>query len=302
MGLPGMVHPQEGMLVNSPSLKIQNQKFVRELNKIINWSIIEDIIPEGKKRIPIEIDNDVRCATRYRWKSSPNAQNIICIFIGNGLGSGIVVNGEMLYGNNFSAGEAGHTTISFTPELFQHPLSKCHCGNKGHHWEMYVCNYGILHKTENLNPEKFKKFKEKYLVLLDENEEEKSLSTHVICDAFYDGDPYASEIVDKFLEYTAIGVANYINILNPEEIILGGGMIRAFYDKDRQSPYFKRTTHDLLWEKICEYSIPTLIGSSLTVEGTPKQYLASLGAALIFKDKSYFEYKHKNKYQLKLDI
>jgi len=141
IGLPGMVNPNEGMLVHSPSFGVQNDRVVARLEALINWKggIIKNLIPSELKTIPIEIDNDVRCATRWRWlRYSPKAQSIICIFIGNGLGSGLVLNGKMFYGKNFLAGEAGHTTINYGPDLFK-TLNECHCGKKGHHWEMHVC-------------------------------------------------------------------------------------------------------------------------------------------------------------------
>jgi len=289
IGLPGMVDPKEGKLVHSPSFNVKMQRFSAILTRTIDWrgDIIKNLVPKDRATIPIEIDNDVRCATRWRWlRHSPEAQSIVCIFIGNGLGSGIVVNGKMLYGKHFFAGEAGHTTIFNNPDLFKPPLEKCHCERKGHHWEMHVCSYGILHMMKNLNPEKFKQFEEKYI-----DQRSKKPLTYAIAEAFYNGDAYASAIVDKFFEYVAIGVANYIYILNPEEIILGGGMIRAFHSKDKASPFFKRTTHAMLLEKIAEYIAPPWEGDYLTIDFTPKQYLSSLGAALIFKDNSYFEYK-----------
>jgi len=291
IGLPGMVDPKEGMLVHTPSFNLRKLRFKAILEKIINWrgDPIKNLIPDGGKNIPIEIDNDVRCATRWRWlRHSPEAQSLVCIFIGNGLGSGIVVNGKMLYGKHFFAGEAGHTTISSQTDFFKSPLEKCHCERKGHHWEMHVCSYGIIHLMKTLDTERFAQLEEKYV----HRHSKKSL-TYPLAEAFYDGDPYAGEIVDKFFEHVAIGVANYVYILNPQEIVLGGGMIRAFHSRDKASPFFKRTTHDLLLEKIREYITPSFDRDYLTIDFTPKQYLSSLGAALIFKDNSYFEYKHQ---------
>ena len=287
LGLPGLVNPRTGVLVLSPSFGVSNRQVVEELSNTIHWEVFKQVIPQGSRTIPIKIDNDVRCATRFLLKRHPQKRNFVCIFIGNGLGSGIVLNGRMLYGRNFAAGEAGHTTVSHTPELFHTSLERCHCGNEGHHWEMYVCSYGILGIAKNLDPEAFDRFARQYLGRLNG---ERELTTEVLSDAVYEGDPYASRIVEKFYEYTALGVANYINVLNPEEIILGGGMIRAFCDEKRRLPNWDCTGRDFLERKVLKYAIPSSVGDYLTVDTTSRRYMSSLGAALIFRDESYREY------------
>jgi len=115
IGLPGMVEPKEGKLRQAPYLGKQNVEFIEKLDSYIDWKSL----PEKYELTEfVKIDNDVRCATRFRWKAT-SQKNLLCILIGNGVGSGIVLDGRMIYGTNFCAGEAGHTTISHTPELFK---------------------------------------------------------------------------------------------------------------------------------------------------------------------------------------
>jgi len=267
IGLPGMVQPEKNLLVHSPSFGKHNVEFVHELKKYIP--------PEFLTNDFIRIDNDVRCATRFKWKATSQQKNLLCVFIGNGLGSGIVLDGKMIYGTHFSAGEAGHTTISYTPELFKGDLKECHCGKKGHHWEMYVASYGVINLMKKVDPEKFAQFKKKYC-------SDGEFTTYKIATAYKKRDPYAVNIVEnEFSQYLAIGISNYINILNPEKIILGGGMIRAFLSNEAG----KR----LIQKKIDDYVLPVGVNNILT-DVTEKQYLASIGAALIFKDESYLEY------------
>lgn len=357
IGLPGMVDPRDGTLVDSPNLKIKRRRpVVDELNRKISWDTdpVKKIIPSRKRSIPIKIDNDVRCATRFRWKRSPETQDTICISIGDGVGSGIVANGKMIYGRNFCAGEAGHTIISYTPKLFKKD-ERCHCGNEGHHWEMYVSTYGMLNMTKNLDPKEFKKFEKKHLRL--PNKTDKKLMYYVfslepkhrrdlkggkvsstvrkvfgnnklflskeakitkeddknwnigddsktykikeekgnlniyaqtidlIHKAYFEEDQYAKKIVDNFFDYIAIGIANYIDILNPEEIIVEGTMIRKFYD------IYK--SENTLWPKICDYAITHLAARDLKLHLSESRYISCMGAALIFKDGSYFRYRNR---------
>ena len=314
IGLPGMVNPKTGTLVKSARLGLEKKVFVRQLEGSIKWGNLKGGIPRGDKTIPIKIDNDARCATRFFWKCSPERKNFVCVFIGNGLGSGIVVNGKMIYGEHFFAGEAGHTTIS-SPRRSQ----KCHCNQKGYHWEMHVCSHGIFDMLKEIKPEELKEFEDDYFEMHNtkyskdcreakrqskrERLEFMNKVTEVMSDSYYKGKAYAfGKIVDKFFEDVAIGVANYVNILNPEEIILGGGMIRAFCDdeKETESSYFKESGiagyqsrgHEKIAEKMKKYALREA-GTDLILELNPEQYLASQGAALIFKDESYAEYFEK---------
>jgi predicted NBD/HSP70 family sugar kinase len=278
-----MVQPQNNLLVHSPSFGVHNVDFVTELTEYIDPEL-NGLLPKSQKHLPpdfIRIDNDVRCATRFKWKVSLKQENLLCVFIGNGLGSGIVLDGKMIYGTNFSAGEAGHTTISYTPELFKDDLKKCHCEQKGHHWEMYVASYGVINMMKKIDPEKFEQFKKKYCSYGEE------LTTYQIATAYKEKDPYTVDVIEnEFIKYLAIGVSNYINILNPEKIILGGGMIRTFLSEQVRIEQIQKV--------ISDYTL-SAEGNILT-DVTEKQYLASIGAALIFEDDSYSEFveKHKN--------
>ncbi len=284
IGLPGMVQPENGLLVHSPSFGVHNIDFVTELTKHITQGSLTGLLPKYQKHLPnnfIRIDNDVRCATRFKWKATSQQKNLLCVFIGNGLGSGIVLDGKMIYGTHFSAGEAGHTTISYTPRLFKDELEKCHCGKKGHHWEMYVASYGVVNLMKKIDPEKFKQFKKTYC-------SDGKFTTRKIADAYKEKYPYAVDIVEnEFCKYLAIGISNYINILNPEKIILGGGMIRAFLSTEAGRQMIQNKIHDYALE----------VGGDILTDVTGKQYLAGIGAALIFEDDSYSEYVEKHQHR-----
>jgi glucokinase len=310
IGLPGMVDPREGRLVQAPNLVLDNIKFVDCLKSVIRRSGRSDI-SKVLAEVPIHIDNDVTCATRGYFHKNQENRNFVCIFVGNGAGSGIVVDGKLLYGSTFSAGEVGHSTID--PKQYK-GITPCGCGLPGQHWEMFVSNRGMVNLAEYLgkkeeheasyddfiNAYQDEEHKKKYRGSLSrkmKHDNDPRLDREVIifglCDAFYAEQKFAVEVVKEDLEFLAIGIANYMNILNPEEIILGGGMIRGFFG-DQHSKPLGMSPKTYLHKLIPKYAVRSVsaapVDDMVVYTEEEKRDLASLGAALIFKDESYFEY------------
>lgn len=283
IGLPGIVEPKNGILIKAPNPGLHNIQFVDGLvEKLVEKGILQGLLKEGQEKKSIWIDNDVQCATRFEWmRSGKTKQNFVCFMIGFGLGSGIVANGKILYGRNFRAGEAGHMIISHDHDFFSKDslVEKCTCGKKGHHWEMYTSNKGMVNMAESIDPIKCNMVKEKYSDMISE---QGAFNTFVIERAYREGDEYISIIVDNFLKYLAKGIANYVNIFDPEEVILGGGMIRGFCHTDRMK--------QLLQEKIDQYTYLPSSANLLTFHYREDIRMSALGAALISKDESYLEF------------
>jgi predicted NBD/HSP70 family sugar kinase len=296
------------MLVNSPGFGgVSNIQFVHDLANHVRENFrrsLQNRHPEILKiNFPIEIDNDVRCATRYVWKRE-KFDDVICIFVGNGLGSGIVLGGKMLYGCNFTAGEIGHVTISEGSIFLKE--AKCKCRREGSHWEMYASSYGMVNIARNLDSEKYRSLKqdyetiikkESYQKLLEKEEFRKfrnehfhgdELSSYFFSLALRAEEEYACKVVKEFIKYLAIGIANYLNVINPKQVYLGGGMIEAFYTDS--SPV---NTVDLLEQKVREYALPSAANVTIKKWTYKETKFASIGAALIFKDQSYFDYKNR---------
>jgi len=323
IGLPGQVEPKEGKLTKFPGyIQRGNIKFVRNIKDELER--IQDINFQKKlKNVDIKIDNDARCATRYIWKKK-NENNFACLLIGNGLGSGIVLNNNIIYGHNFMAGEIGHTTISrfFLESKDKHENKpKCYtvCGCMSDkenipnqcHLEMYVSDYGMINIAKNLDNDIYNNIKRDYDNIIkthefqdllteqkiDENKLKKDneLTTYFFSIAFRIKhfhkenkiNEYPKRVVKKFIEYMGIGLANYSNILDLEKIYLAGGMIDGFFSK--KCIVDVTGTCDLLgdcWSK-------HIIGSNeipITLEEQQREIVASVGAALIFQDQSYFNY------------
>ncbi|MBA7644059.1 N-acetyl-D-glucosamine kinase [subsurface metagenome] len=301
LGLPGQVDPRRGLLLKSPGFDdVDKEPVIEEFSECLS------------KEFPIEIDNDVRCATRYVWKQY-SYEDVICIFVGMGLGSGIVLGGKMLYGCNFTAGEIGHTTISEKYELVE--KEECKCGLKGcYHWEMYVSSHGMMNIARNLESEEYKRLRTNYETIIQGAEyqrllkqeafskhsdkhfvdyKKEELTTYFLSLAFYAGEEYAAKVVKEFIRYLAIGIANYINVINPERVYLGGGMIRGFYGEKNASPCLGCTTEVLLRNEMKKYALPSASDVVIVKRDYKETRIASIGAALILKDKSYFDYKKR---------
>lgn len=272
IGLPGMVDPKTQTLIASPSWGMNNElytNFASKLEKVINWDNFKNIVTNN-----IVIDNDVRCATRYIWKIKTNAKNLMCIFIGNGVGSGIVINNNLYYGHSFLAGEIGHVLISKTYPY--DPTFKCHCGGKGGHWEMFTTSYGMLNMARNINPIKYKQLINDFAI-------SQELTTDDIKIAAESGNEYAQKLIDKFIDYVNIGLSNYLSIMDFEKIFLGGGMIRAFYPPiSKEIRNIKEYTYTLNNQQNRK--------DFIIEEKETKQAIACIGAALIMHDQSYFDY------------
>lgn len=323
-GLPGQVDPKEGKILNFPGGDIlADYSFYKKYN--VKSSLMTKL---GCNSIPIAIDNDVRCATRYLWKKN-DLTDAICIVSGKGLGSGLILDNKIRYGSSFTAGEIGHTTISgcfsrdcnevednykcFHTILAGQDEKSCMCKINAFHLETLVSGEGMLKIARNLNPFKYKEmtrkmkengcndllrhkefsgYKEKIASTLD------ILTTYYLSLAFYEDDEYATEIVKCFNEYLAIGIANYINIVNPDYVYLDGGMARGFYKLNRMNSRIGQYTHKLLEKRIREYVLPStalkLEQNFVRIieenENGEKAQIASMGAALIFTDDTYKKY------------
>jgi len=326
-GLPGQIDPKRGIFLRSPGFNLLYELSLEKFKEILNQNdIIKQIKVRRKnetdKNILIAMDNDVRCATRYLWKKN-ELTDAICIFSGIGLGSGIILDKRLRYGSNFTAGEIGHTTISgcfksqdFFPECFKNIIKdeRCACEKEGYHMEMFVTRDGMLRIAKNLQLDAYQKLKDdyqdkintkEYRDLLNEKggdfnkfqdfhfDNEGELTTYFLSLAYYAGDTYVYKVVKYFIEYLAVGIANYINIINPTDIHLGGGMIRGFF-KNRIVPIGKtgkgKQSKELLRQRIKLYALNASINPFPNISIITEPNITAQGAAMIFEDYSYSNY------------
>ncbi|AIQ58458.1 ROK family protein [Paenibacillus borealis] len=203
MGIPGLLDPEEGLSIFSPNFPGWEQiHIVNEMKPFYDY--------------PVFIDNDVRVNLYGEWQqgAGKGCRNLVLLTLGTGLGSGIVHDGKVLYGTTFSAGEIGHMN------MYRHGRP-CRCGSSGC-LGRYVSAVGMV----NTFKEKLLEGKSS-LIQTWTNQDDGQITAKMISEAYDLGDRLAIEVMHETGELLGFGLANVINLLNPELIIIGGGMAAA---------------------------------------------------------------------------
>lgn len=201
IGIPGQVSP-EGVVLFAPNLKWNNIPFRQNL--------------ANRAKLPVVITNDVRAATWGEWLygAGKGSKDLVCLFVGTGIGSGIISDGHMLLGFNNSAGELGHTIIQMDGPL-------CTCGSKGC-LEALASGWAIAKKAQRLIKENHEAGKN-LLERVSGNMEK--ITAKMVVEAYHDKDLLADEIIVGVFHALTVGGINIANAFNPERLILGGGVL-----------------------------------------------------------------------------
>ena len=172
---------------------------------------------EEEFHIPTRIDNDVRCAAlgEMKFGAGQGCENFVCITVGTGIGSGLVVNGQLVRGASNAAGEFGHIKLQMKDGLI------CGCGDTGC-LEAYASGPSIVAMAQDyIKGGKSTKFREMAAA------EGGEITPYMVAKAAEAGDPVAKRIFAIVGEYIGIGLTSVINLLNPEKVIIGGGVAEA---------------------------------------------------------------------------
>lgn len=200
-GFPGQIDCQKGIVRLAPNIP--------------GWVDVPiAAIMEKEFGIPTRVDNDVRCAAlgELNFGAGIGCENLICITVGTGIGSGLIINGKLVRGASNAAGEIGHIKLDMTGG----PL--CGCGDRGC-LEAFASGPSIVAMAEEyIKGGKSTKYRELA------NPE---ITPYIVSEAAKQGDPVAQRIFAIVGEYIGIGLASVVNLLNPEKIIIGGGVAAA---------------------------------------------------------------------------
>jgi glucokinase len=175
---------------------------------------------EKQLGVPVFVENDGNIGVLgvhvAELKAKP--KNVVGIFVGTGIGGGLIINGELFNGFNHTAGEIGHMVIDINGP-------KCGCGNRG-------CFEAVASRTAI-----FQRIKAGV------KDGEKTLLTEMLGDSLEDmrsgdlrkairrGDKFVSKVIENVAESIGIGVSNLVNVLGPDVVVLGGGVIEALEDE-----------------------------------------------------------------------
>jgi ROK family protein len=204
------------------------------------WKNGVDLALEFEKNLgkPVKADNDVNVITLGEmWKGSAQGyKNVLGLAIGTGIGGGIIVDGKLVSGENGAGGEVGHIKVERDGKL-------CGCGQKGC-WEAYASATGLIREAQSrLAVNKTNGLYEQVIG--------RDLEAKDIFDVAKEGDAFALDLVDYEADYIALGIGNLLNVLDPEIVVVGGGVSLAgdiLFDKvkERLKKYaFPSTTENL---------------------------------------------------------
>ncbi len=201
IGAAGQVDRENGILLAAVNLDCYDLNIRQKINEYYN--------------LPVYVGNDVEIAAigELKFGAAKGYKDVVCIFVGTGVGSAIIKDGKIIKGATGTAGEIGHIIV----DLNGRP---CACGAHGC-LEAYASRSAIEKRIEGALK------KGRHSIILDYMESGKSITSHMIHDSIEKGDELVIQCVNEAAEYLSGGIASVINFINPELIVLGGGLIEA---------------------------------------------------------------------------
>ena len=205
IGLPGQVDRDNGILISAPNLYAYDLNFKKILGDHFG--------------IDVKVSNDVDVATigEHEFGAGVGYDSAVCVFVGTGVGAGIIQNGTIWIGSSGTAGEIGHIVVASGGR-------PCACGGSGC-LEAYASRTAIEKKI-------LARLKKGHKSSIEVSDDE-VIRSNSIKEAVENNDELVIGILNEAAEYLSCGLASVVNFLNPEVIILGGGLIEAvdyFYD------------------------------------------------------------------------
>ncbi|UXH44412.1 ROK family glucokinase [Rossellomorea vietnamensis] len=251
MGAPGPVDTAKGIIYEAVNLGWENNTPLKDLLEV-------------ETGLHAVIDNDANCAALGEmWKGAGDgAKDIVCVTLGTGVGGGVITNGDIVHGVKGAGGEIGHITV--VPEGGY----QCNCGKTGC-LETVASATGVVRlANEKLDAT------EQESTLRALRDSHGSISAKDIFDAAREQDGLALAVIDQLAFYLGLSLANLGNGLNPEKIVIGGGVSKA---------------GDILLQPVVkffkQFSFPTVRTSTHLSIATLGNDAGVIGAAWLVKNK-----------------
>ena len=202
VGIPGIANPVTGVIDRCPNMGWYHVPFRDEFRKHLS--------------VPLLIENDANVAALAESVAGVSAGTSSSVFvtIGTGIGSGIILNGKIWSGFHGVGGELGHTIFSLNGV-------PCTCGNHGC-LERYCSATALIRMSREavaLQPDS--------LILRSVNNDLTRIEAKTVIDAARENDPVAVDVYSRWIHQLAQALSNIVNFLDPEVIVLGGGVSKA---------------------------------------------------------------------------
>lgn len=203
IGIPGVLNPEKGIIYMAPNLGVVNTNIVKPLTTAYN--------------IPVFIENDANLGTLgiHSYETSAQFRNLIAIFIGTGIGAGIILNNELFRGKSFAAGEIGHMIVADNGV-------KCGCGQIGC-FETTASRLAIEREIfEQIKNGKRSNIKK---ILLHEKTDQ--IKSGILAKALAEKDKLTEKVLTTAAENVGKMIAGISNLMNFDCYVLAGGVIEA---------------------------------------------------------------------------
>jgi len=202
IGCPGPLDLDRGLVLTTPNLGWTNYP-------------VRDRVADALG-LPAVLDNDANCATYAEWwqGAGRGSTQMAGVTLGTGIGGGLILDGRLFRGASGTAGELGHTTIDFTGR-------RCRCGNYGC-LEAYASGPNIAARAR----EGIEAGYDSLIVEMVHGDLGR-VTSKTVYDALLAGDKHASDVMLETARALGAGVANIVNMFNPEVVVIVGGVTRA---------------------------------------------------------------------------
>lgn len=201
IGAPGAVDPETGVIREAPNLNWKNVALGERLRERLD--------------LPVLVDNDVNIGVmgEYAYGAGKGTRHMVGIFVGTGVGGGLIINGTPHYGGRGAAGEIGHIVVK--PHGRQ-----CGCGREG-------CVEAYASKTamEAMIREEMKKGRASIVLDVMQDKGKDRLTSSVIEKSLEEKDPLMEEAIQTAQYYLGLLTADLVNTLDPEVVVYGGGVV-----------------------------------------------------------------------------
>lgn len=253
IGAPGPLNTRTGVVLLTPNLGWVNMPLRDRLQQSLN--------------LPASLDNDANCAALGEcWLGAArDARVAIGVTVGTGIGGGIVIDGRLYHGASDCAGEIGHTTIDPSGR-------RCKCGNYGC-LEAYASGPAIAQRAMEGIEAGYETGLPAYV-----DGDLGRLTAQTVYAAAHDNDPLALEVVNDTAKFLGAGLANLINVLNPDVLVVCGGVTQAGDKlfKPLQREITRRAFKPAV--EVCRV-VPGSLGDSAGVYGAARVFLTQKSAA-----------------------
>ncbi len=202
VGAPGPLNPETGVVHHAPNLPgWEEVPLASRLSKALG--------------IPVFVENDVNLGTlgEYLLGAGQGTQDMVGIFVGTGVGGGLILGGKLRSGYRHAAAEVGHMIV-----LAGGP--RCGCGKQG-------CLEALASRTAIERDIRAALTAGRESLISEIGKSGEPLTSGVLAQAFRQGDPLVTEVVGQAQWYMGLLTASIVNLIDPEMVVFGGGMVEA---------------------------------------------------------------------------